>query len=44
MFANHRFVRFKDTRREKSHLNRIPALTKTTNMDIWVVGTSIQIF
>ena len=31
---------FKDTHRKKSHSTKIPAFTKSTNMDIWVVGTS----
>ena len=30
---------FKDTHREKSPSNKIPELTKSMNMDIWVVGT-----
>ena len=34
----------KVTHREKAPSNKIPALTKSTNMDIWVVGTSSQIF
>ena len=33
---------FKDTHREKAPSNKIPALTKTIN--IWVVGTSNQLF
>ena len=33
---------FKDTHREKASSNKIPALTKTIN--IWVVGTSNQLF
>ena len=35
---------FKDTQREKVPSNKTPALTKSRNMDIWVVGTSNQIF
>ena len=30
--------RVKDTHREKARSNKTPALTKSTNMDIWVVG------
>ena len=33
-----------DTHREKAPSNKTPALTKSTNMDIWVVGTSNQLF
>ena len=35
---------FKDTHREKTPSNKTPALTKSANMDIWVVGTSNQLF
>ena len=35
---------FKDTHREKAVKNQTPALTKSTNMDIWVVGTTNQLF
>ena len=35
---------FKDTHREKAPSNKIPALTKTINMDIWVVGTLNQLY
>ena len=35
---------FKDTHREKAASNKTPALTKSTNMGIWVVGTSNQPF
>ena len=34
----------KDTHREKAPSNKTPALTKSTNIDIWVVGTSNQLF
>ena len=37
-------VRFKDTHREKVPSNKTPALTKSTNMGIWVVGTWNQGF
>ena len=33
----------KDTHREKEPPNKTLAFTKSTNMDIWVVGTSNQI-
>ena len=32
----------KDTHREKALLNKTPALTKSRNMSIWMVGTSNQ--
>ena len=34
----------KDTYREKEHSNKTSGLTKSMNMDIWVVGTSSQFF
>ena len=34
----------KDTHREKAPSNKTPALTKSTNMNIWLVGTSNQLF
>ena len=34
----------KDTHKEKSPLNKIPAFTKSVNMDIWVVDSSKQLF
>ena len=34
----------KDTHREKAPSNKTPALTKSRNMGIWVVGTSNQLF
>ena len=37
-------VDLKDTHREKPPSNKIPVLTKSMNMDIWVVGTSNQFF
>ena len=33
-----------DFHREKGQSNKTPALMKSTNMDIWVVRTSNQIF
>ena len=35
---------FKDTHREKATSNKIPALTKSRHMGIWVVGISNQFF
>ena len=35
---------FKDTHRKKSPSNKTAALTKSMNMDIWVNGTSKQVF
>ena len=35
---------FKDTHRENAPSNKTPLLTKSTNMGIWVVGTSNQLF
>ena len=32
-----------DTHREKTPSNKTPALTKSTNINIWVVGTSRSI-
>ena len=32
--------KLKDTHREKAPSNKTPSLTKSMNMDIWVVGTS----
>ena len=34
----------KDTHRVKVHSNKTPTLMKSMNMDIWVVGTSNQLF
>ena len=34
---------FKDTQRNKAPSNEIPALTKGTNMGIWVVGATNQL-
>ena len=34
---------FKDTHREKAPSNKTPALTKSTNMGIWLVGTPNQL-
>ena len=34
----------KDTHREKTPSNKTPVLTKSTNMGIWVIGTSNQLF
>ena len=40
--VNDRWI--KDTCREKARSNKTPALTKSMNMDIWVVSTSNQLF
>ena len=37
-------ISFQDTHREKATLDKTPAITKSTNMSIWVVGTSNQLF
>ena len=37
-------VFIKDTHREKAPSNETPGLTKSMNMNIWVVGTSNQLF
>ena len=34
----------KDTHREKPPPSKIPALTTIMNIDIWVIGTSKQLF
>ena len=36
--------RVKNTHREKAPSNKIPTYSKIMNMDIWVVGTSNQLF
>ena len=38
------FNSIKGTQREKSPSNKTLALTKSMNMDIWVIGTSKQVF
>ena len=38
------FASFKDTLRGKTLSNKTQALRKTINMDIWVIGTSNQLF
>ena len=37
-------TKIKDTHREKVPSNKIPVLTKSINMDNWVVDTSNQLF
>ena len=37
-------LQIKDTHLEKVPSNKTPALTKSTNVGIWVVGTSNQVF
>ena len=34
----------KDTHTEKTPLNKTPSLSKSMNIDVWVVGTSNQLF
>ena len=34
----------KDTHMEKTPSNKAPALTESTNIGIWVVGTTNQLF
>ena len=43
MYKNYQ-KQIKDTHSEKSPSNKTPALTKSMNMDIWVVGISNQLF
>ena len=33
-----------DTHRKKAPINKVPALTKSINKNIWTVGTSNQLF
>ena len=42
--ASLRFTSLKDTHKEKAPSNQTPALTKSMHVDIWVVGTSNQLF
>ena len=42
--TNYRKSKLKDTHRKKAPSNKTPALTNSTNMGIWVVGTSYQLF
>ena len=35
---------FKDTYREKASSNQTPTLSKSMNIDTWVVGSSNQLF
>ena len=39
-----KIIFLKDIYMEKGHPNETPALTKSMNMEIWVVGTSNQLF
>ena len=38
------FIWTEDTHREKTPSNKTSALAKSTNMEIWVAGTSNQLF
>ena len=40
--SDHNYIN--DTHREKAPSNKTPALTKTANMGIWIVGTTNQLF
>ena len=42
-FLSHRFV-IKDTHMVKAPSKKTPALTKSRNIGIWVIGTSNQLF
>ena len=44
MFLKERLKFIKDTHREKAPSNKTLALTKITNIDIWVVGILNQLF
>ena len=35
---------FKDTHRENAQSNKTQVLTRSANMDIWVIGTFYQLF
>ena len=37
-------INLKDIHREKAPSNKTPTLTKSMNMDIWVVGASNRLF
>ena len=39
-----RKTKLKDTDRKEAPSNKTPALTKSSDMGIWVVGTSNQLF
>ena len=39
-----RKTKLKDTHRKEAPSNKTPALTKSSDMGIWVVGTSNQLF
>ena len=40
--SDHNYIN--DTHMEKAPSNKTPALTKTANMGIWIVGTTNQLF
>ena len=42
--SNRSRISFEDTHSEKASWNKTPALSGSMNMDIWVVGTSNQLF
>ena len=37
-------ISFKDTQREKAPSNKTPVLAKSTNLDVWPIGTSSKLF
>ena len=41
---HHEEIQVKDTDRENAPSNKTSALTESMNMDIWVVGTTNQLF
>ena len=44
MLIKEEFDTFKDTHREKKSSNKIQGLTKSINMDIWIIATLNQLF
>ena len=44
LFTIHDSTGVKDTHSEKGLSNETPTLTKSMNVEIWVVGTSNQLF
>ena len=43
-FWSEKNCQFKDTHREKAPSNKTPVLIKSTNIGIWIVGTTNQLF
>ena len=44
LFGSNLVKVFKDTYREKASSNQTPTLSKSMNIDTWVVGSSNQLF